>query len=104
MHRAILGGVCLIGGVWLADGPAPAGDKVAPKAPPKLTWRGKTPDRPTVPAVKTAGWVRNPIDTFVVARLEKDGLTPSPEADRRTLIRRLSFDLTGLPPTPAEIN
>jgi hypothetical protein len=59
--------------------------------------------RPAVPAVKDAGWVRNPIDRFVLARLEADGLRASPEADRVTLLRRLSFDLTGLPPTPEEI-
>src|SRR6185369_9710200 len=51
-----------------------------------------------------AGWVRNPIDAFVLARLEKEGLPPSPEADRPTQIRRLSLDLLGLPPTPAEVD
>ncbi len=60
--------------------------------------------RPAVPAVRQAGWVRNPIDAFLLARLEKEGLTPGPEADRRTLIRRLSYDLLGLPPTPAEVD
>src|SRR5262245_20243858 len=60
--------------------------------------------RPEPPAMKTASWPRNPLDRFVLARLESNALTPSPEADRRSLIRRLSFDLTGLPPTPAEID
>jgi mono/diheme cytochrome c family protein len=55
------------------------------------------------PAVKNSEWPINPIDNFVLARLEKAGLSPSPAADRRTLIRRLSFDLTGLPPTPEEV-
>src|SRR5262245_17030784 len=60
--------------------------------------------RPELPVVKTAGWVRNPIDQFILARLESEGLKSSAEADKRTLIRRLSFDLTGLPPTPAEVD
>ncbi len=55
--------------------------------------------RPAVPSVQKTGWARNPIDRFVLARLEEEGITPSPEADRYTLIRRLSFDLRGLPPT-----
>ena len=48
-------------------------------------------------------WPKNPIDSFVFARLDREGLKPSPEADKRTLLRRVSFDLTGLPPAPAEI-
>jgi Protein of unknown function (DUF1549)/Protein of unknown function (DUF1553)/Concanavalin A-like lectin/glucanases superfamily/Planctomycete cytochrome C len=57
-----------------------------------------------LPQVKNKAWVRNPIDAFVLARLEKEGLTPSPEADRATLLRRVSFDLTGLPPTLTELD
>jgi hypothetical protein len=60
--------------------------------------------RPAVPAVKRPGWVRTPIDAFVLARLEAQGLTPSPPADRRTLLRRVTFDLTGLPPTPEDVD
>ena len=56
------------------------------------------------PEVKDATWPRNAIDRFVLNRIEKEGLSPSPEADRATLIRRLSLDLTGLPPTPAEVD
>jgi hypothetical protein len=67
-------------------------------------WSYQKPLRPALPAVKQNDWVRNPIDTFVLARLEKEGMTPSPEADRVTLIRRLSLDLIGLPPTPAEVD
>jgi hypothetical protein len=55
---------------------------------------------PALPVVKNIAWVRNPIDAFMLARLEKEGLRPSPEADRQRLIRRVSLDLTGLPPTP----
>ncbi len=56
------------------------------------------------PSVHDSGWARNPIDRFVLARLETEKLKPSPEADRATLIRRLSLDLTGLPPTPDEVD
>jgi hypothetical protein len=58
--------------------------------------------RPAVPAVKDWDWGRNPIDAFILAPLEKAGVRPSPPADRRTLLRRVTFDLTGLAPTPAE--
>ncbi|MCY2964669.1 MAG: PSD1 and planctomycete cytochrome C domain-containing protein [Planctomycetota bacterium] len=67
-------------------------------------WAFVTPVKPLAPAVKQGDWVRSPIDRFILAKLEADGLTPSPEADRATLIKRLSIDLTGLPPTPAEVD
>lgn len=73
-------------------------------ATPKLHWAYQPLKRPAVPTVKTAGWVRNPIDAFVLARLEKEGLRPSPEADKTTLLRRVTLDLTGLPPTPQEVD
>ncbi len=66
-------------------------------------WAFITPERPTPPDVPGAGGSGNPIDRFVLARLEEEGLAPNPEADRRTLIRRVTLDLTGLPPTPAEV-
>jgi hypothetical protein len=67
------------------------------------TWWSLRPlVRPAVPKPKTPGWARTPIDAFVLKTLEAKGLKPSPEADRRTLIRRLSFDLTGLPPSVEE--
>lgn len=67
-------------------------------------WAFEQPRRPQVPAVRQSGWVRNPIDAFVLARLERDGLVPSPDADRATWLRRVSLDLVGLPPTPEEVD
>ncbi len=66
-------------------------------------WSLIAPRRPPLPAVKDPAWVRNPIDRFVLAKLEEIGLKPAPEASRRTLARRLSLDLTGLPPDPAAV-
>ena len=66
-------------------------------------WAFVPPWRPALPAVKSDDWPRNGIDRFVLARLEQGGLAPSPAADRATLIRRVTLDLTGLPPTPAEV-
>jgi hypothetical protein len=65
-------------------------------------WAFQPPQRGPLPAVQNPGWVRNPIDAFVLARLEAERIAPAPEADRVTLIRRLSLDLTGLPPEPEE--
>ena len=67
-------------------------------------WAFMPPTRPTLPEVKNKAWPINPIDHFVLARLEQEGMAPSPEADAVTLIRRMSFDLTGLPPTPGEVD
>jgi hypothetical protein len=67
-------------------------------------WAYVPPTRPELPAVRQMPWVRNPIDRFILARLEREGLTPSPDADRTTLLRRVTYDLTGLPPTPAEVD
>jgi cytochrome c553 len=67
-------------------------------------WSFIPPKRPELPAVKNTAWVRNPIDRFVLARLEAEGLTPADEAHRRTLARRLALDLTGLPPEPAIVD
>ena len=60
--------------------------------------------KPTEPAVDTSAGRRNPIDPFILARLDKEGLKPGPAADRSHVIRRVTFDLTGLPPTPAEVD
>ena len=70
----------------------------------KTHWAFSAPVRPSLPAVGSEGWARNPIDLFILARLEAEGLAPSPEADRITLLRRLSLDLIGLPPAPEEVD
>jgi hypothetical protein len=75
---------------WIAEG-----------AEYKAHWAYEPPKRADIRSPKSE--VRNPIDAFILARLEKEGLKPSPEADRVTLVRRVTFDLTGLPPTPAEV-
>ena len=69
-------------------------------APWQPHWSFIKPERPKLPEVKNAAWVRNPVDRFILGSLEKAGLQPAPEADRYTLARRLSLDLTGLPPEP----
>jgi Protein of unknown function (DUF1549)/Protein of unknown function (DUF1553)/Planctomycete cytochrome C len=79
---------------------------------PPRHWAFIPPVRPAVPSTALSaaqstgrpGWVRNPIDAFLLARLDREGIQPSPEAERSTLLRRLSLDLTGLPPTPAELD
>ena len=77
---------------WIADG-----------ARYQQHWSFIAPKRPPVPAVRNATWVKNPIDSFILAKLEAAGLQPSPEADRRTLARRASLDLIGLPPPPEDV-
>ena len=96
--------------------PAYTGVKLSPKEIETITnwisegakwqkhWSFLPPKHYPAPQVKDADWVRNPIDAFILARLEDQNLRPSPEADRETLIRRVTLDLTGLPPTPAEID
>jgi mono/diheme cytochrome c family protein len=83
------------GAVW----PAKADNHVG-----AMHWAYVRPARPPLPRVKDAGWPRNGIDYFVLARLEREGLHPRPEADRASLVRRLSLDLIGLPPTIAEVD
>jgi len=65
-------------------------------------WAFVPPKTQPLPQLKRAGWARQPMDQFILARLEKEGLAPSPEAEKAALLRRVSFDLTGLPPTPEE--
>jgi hypothetical protein len=70
----------------------------------KRHWAYIKPVRPALPRVKNQSWVRNPIDAFILARLEKEGLKPSPEADKATLLRRVYLDVTGLPPSVKEVD
>lgn len=70
----------------------------------KKHWAFITPEKPELPKVKDKTWPKNPIDQFVLSKLESEGLTPSPEADKETLLRRLSLDLIGLPPSEAEMD
>ncbi len=78
---------------WIREGAAYAGH-----------WSYEVPVRPELPAVRHTAWPRHDIDYFVLSRLEREGLSPSPEADRYTLARRLALDLTGLPPTLEEVD
>lgn len=67
-------------------------------------WAFVAPVRPAIPHVSNSAWVKNPIDSFILAKLDKKGLAPSTEAEKRVLLRRLSLDLTGLPPSPQEVD
>ncbi len=90
---------------WI-DAGAPWPDQPSALNPPLSTahhWAFKAPVLPAPPKTKNSRWIRNPIDAFVLSRLEKERVKPSPEADRITLIRRLSLDLLGLPPSPEDV-
>ncbi len=90
---------------WINDG-AKGPDSTTPLArtAPIKHWAYVKPVRPEVPQVSNPGWCRNPIDNFIMARLDKEGLKPSHEASKEILLRRVSLDLTGLPPTPEEVD
>ncbi|MCW5976925.1 MAG: PSD1 domain-containing protein [Bryobacteraceae bacterium] len=97
---------------WIRDGaewpehasvsPAPAGLRIGEEQ--RAWWAFQPVRKPDPPPVKDEAWARTTIDRFVLARLERENLRPVRPADRRTLIRRASYDLTGLPPTPAEVD
>ncbi len=88
---------------WIAMGaPDPRLAKATAPDPKKL-WALQPIREPAVPSVRSTDWARNEIDAFLLARLEQAGLAPAADADRHTLLRRVTFDLTGLPPTPDEI-
>ncbi len=86
-----------LGAPWGAEPQGTPAQAVAP------FWSFQTPQQPQLPEVRDRSWVRNPIDYFVLAALEKKGLTPAPAASKRVWIRRVTFDLIGLPPTSEEI-
>jgi mono/diheme cytochrome c family protein len=90
-------------GAWIDAGAVAPAQDLADGQQGATHWAFVPPVRPPLPAVQNTNWVRTPIDAFILARLEKEGLQPSPEADRATLLRRLSLDLTGLLPAPAEV-
>lgn len=79
-------------------------DWIAGGAPWQEHWSFIAPKRAAIPAVSRGEWPKDPIDHFILARLEAEKLAPAPEADRLTLIRRLSLDVTGLPPAPADVD
>ena len=87
----------------LAPAKAVAHEKVPTPEDARSFWSFQPLRRPPVPAVKKADWVRNPIDAFVLSKLEDKGFRPAPEAGKVTLLRRAYYDLTGLPPTPADV-
>ena len=95
---------------WIASGAAWGTDPIDPyqvttsRRAGRDWWSLQPVRRPLTPAGHRAGWVRTPIDAFVLQKLEASGLAPAPESKKRQLIRRLSFDLTGLPPTPEEVD
>src|SRR5689334_13650270 len=102
MHPCKLLPVVLLALALAAGGRALAPDEYTIPAEAKAHWAWKPPARPALPRVRDAAWVRNPIDAFILAKVETAGLTPAPPAGREHLLRRVTFDLTGLPPSPAE--
>lgn len=92
---------------WIDQGAHHPAESASPSALPATPnepthWSFRPIANPAPPAVRDGAWVRNPIDAFILARLETERVSPSPEAPKHTLLRRLSLDLTGLPPTPDE--
>jgi len=94
------------GAVWPESAAAPSpvvpGRAITPEQ--RAYWAFQPVRKPAVPVVKHADRVQNPVDAFILARLEREGLEPAPEASKLDLVRRVTYDLTGLPPTPAEID
>jgi len=96
---------------WIQAGaqwPEEAAGKETPAPPPAVAssnahWSFRPVRRPPVPDVTLRSWAANPVDRFILARLEREGISPSPEAPKAVLLRRVTLDLTGLPPTPEEV-
>ena len=88
---------------WIAMGAPDPRKSKPPKIDPKKLWALQPIKQPSVPTVKDVKWPRDELDAFILARLEEAGLGPAGDADRYTLLRRVTFDLTGLPPTPQEL-
>jgi hypothetical protein len=88
---------------WIAAGAPYEGEPLTTRRAGPEWWSLRPVARPRVPTKSADAWARNPVDAFVLHKLESAGLEPAPEADRATLIRRASFDLRGLPPTPEEV-
>jgi hypothetical protein len=89
---------------WVRDGAALPADPAAPVRKQAALWSLKSPVRPDPPVVREQKWIRNDVDRFILSKLESRNLAPSPESDRRTLIRRATYDLTGLPPSAEDID
>ncbi len=89
---------------WIDEGAEWPDSVGAKSAEIQRHWAFVTPVKAPLPSVKNAAWAKSAIDRFVLAKLETEGLNPSPEADKTTLLRRLQLDLIGLPPTPAEVD
>ncbi|HXG08980.1 MAG TPA: PSD1 and planctomycete cytochrome C domain-containing protein [Gemmataceae bacterium] len=93
-----------MGAPWPENGSAAAqGGPMSVAEARQKHWAFQPVRKPALPPVRNSAWVRTPVDFFILAKLEEKGLNPSPSADRRTLIRRVTFDLIGLPPTPEEV-
>jgi hypothetical protein len=91
---------------WVRRGaPAPRNEDAASRAQAaRRHWAFQAPKEPPLPRVQREDWVKTPVDRFILAKLEEKGLRPAPPADKRTLLRRVTYDLTGLPPAPAEVD
>ncbi len=92
-----------MGAPWPDGGAAVVAKQPSSEEARKRNWSFQPVASPSIPTVKNPAWVKNPIDAFILAKLEEKNLAPAEPADRRTLIRRVSFDLIGLPPTPEEV-